>query len=74
MKEKVIIAWSGGKDIALALYEILEADRYKVVELLTTVTEDYDRISFHGVRSVLLEQQANALVFPLKNVYLGRSF
>jgi uncharacterized protein (TIGR00290 family) len=72
MREKVVVAWSGGKDSALALYEILEADRYEVVELLTTVTEDYDRISIHGVRSVLLEQQANALGFSLDKMFISR--
>jgi diphthamide synthase (EF-2-diphthine--ammonia ligase) len=66
MKEKAVVAWSGGKDSALALHEILESGRYEVQELLTTVTRDYDRISIHGVRSVLLEQQAKAWGFLLK--------
>ena len=39
MREKVVVAWSGGKDSALALHEILESGRYEVQELLTTVTE-----------------------------------
>lgn len=62
MKEKVIVAWSGGKDSALALYETLSSGRCEVLNLLTTVTGGYDRISIHGVRRVLLEQQANAWV------------
>jgi uncharacterized protein (TIGR00290 family) len=68
----VIVAWSGGKDSAFALYEILESGRYEVLELLTTVTKDYDRISIHGVRRVLLEQQANALGFPLKITFISK--
>jgi diphthamide synthase (EF-2-diphthine--ammonia ligase) len=44
MREKVIIAWSGGKDGALALHEILKSHRYAILELLTTITKDYDRI------------------------------
>jgi uncharacterized protein (TIGR00290 family) len=72
MKEKVIVAWSGGKDSALALNEILETNRYEVLELLTTVTQDYDRISIHGVRRVLLEQQANALGFPLEKMLISK--
>jgi uncharacterized protein (TIGR00290 family) len=72
LTEKVIVLWSGGKDSALALYEILESDRYKVLELLTTVTEDYDRVSIHGVRRVLLEQQANALGFPLEKTFISK--
>jgi uncharacterized protein (TIGR00290 family) len=72
MSEKVIVAWSGGKDSALALHEILESGRYKVQELLTTVTRDYDRISIHGVRSVLLEQQARVLGFPLEKTFISK--
>jgi len=72
MSEKVIIAWSGGKDSSLALYEILKTGGFDVVKLLTTVTQDYDRISIHGVRSVLLEQQANALGFPLEKTFISK--
>jgi uncharacterized protein (TIGR00290 family) len=72
MGEKVIVAWSGGKDSALALYDILKTKRYEVLELLTTVTQDYDRISIHGVRRVLLEQQADALGFPLEKMLIPK--
>jgi uncharacterized protein (TIGR00290 family) len=72
MSEKVIVAWSGGKDSALALYEILKTGGFDVVELLTTVTKDYDRISIHGVRSVLLKQQADALGFPLEKMFISK--
>jgi uncharacterized protein (TIGR00290 family) len=70
MREKVIVAWSGGKDSALALYEVLNSGSYEVLELLTTVTKDYDRISIHGVRRVLLEQQAKALRIPLEEMFI----
>jgi diphthamide synthase (EF-2-diphthine--ammonia ligase) len=56
MSKKVIVSWSGGKDSALALYEILKSG-FDVIKLLTTVTQDDDRISIHGVRRALLEQQ-----------------
>jgi len=72
MREKVIVAWSGGKDSALALHQILSSDKYEVLKLLTTVTKDYDRISIHGVRRVLLEQQANALSIPLEIVFISK--
>jgi uncharacterized protein (TIGR00290 family) len=72
MREKVVVAWSGGKDSALALYEVLKTNRYEVLELLTTVTQDYDRISIHGVRSVLLEQQARSLGFPLEKMFISK--
>jgi uncharacterized protein (TIGR00290 family) len=72
MKEKAVVAWSGGKDSALALYETLNTGRYEVQELLTTVNRDYDRISIHGVRRVLLEQQANALGIPLEITFISK--
>jgi len=71
MKEKVVVGWSGGKDSALALYEILESGM-DVLELLTTVTQEYDRISIHGVRTVLLERQAEALGLPLEKMMLPK--
>lgn len=69
--ETVLISWSGGKDSALALYEVLDRQDYIVSALLTTVSEEYDRISMHGVRRVLLEQQAAALGLPLEKVFLS---
>lgn len=73
MTQTVLFCWSGGKDSALALYEILNSgNHYSVASLLTTVTEDYDRISMHGVRTVLLEQQSTALKLPLKKVLITK--
>ena len=71
-KEAVLMSWSGGKDSALALNEILKNGTYRVAALLTTVTEDYDRISMHGVRRILLEQQAASLGFPLEQVLIPK--
>lgn len=73
MKEKLLFTWSGGKDSAFALYEIEKTRRYEVTALLTTVTEEYDRISMHGVRRVLLEQQAKSLGFPLEKVFISKN-
>jgi uncharacterized protein (TIGR00290 family) len=72
MREKVVVAWSGGKDSTLALHEILKTNRYEVLKLLTTVTQDYDRISIHGVRRVLLEQQARSLNLPLEKMFIPK--
>jgi uncharacterized protein (TIGR00290 family) len=71
--ENVIISWSGGKDSTLALDEILKNKDYHISALLTTVTEDYDRISMHGVRRILLEQQVAALGFPLEKVLIPKN-
>jgi uncharacterized protein (TIGR00290 family) len=70
--ERVLVSWSGGKDSALALYETLNAGRYEVVALLTTVTQDYDRISMHGVRSSLLKQQTESLGIKSEVVFITK--
>lgn len=66
------MCWSGGKDSALALHEVLKDPHYEVAALLTTVTEDYDRISMHGVRRALLEEQARSLGLPLSQVRISK--
>src|SRR5436189_1039260 len=71
MAEPVLVAWSGGKDSALALQEVLRDERYRVVALVTTVTAEYERISMHGVRRGLLHQQAQALGLPLEEVLIS---
>jgi len=68
---KAILSWSGGKDSALALYEIQQAGDYEIVTLLTTITEAYDRSSMHGIRRALIEQQADSLGIPLEKVLLS---
>lgn len=73
MKEKILIAWSGGKDSAFALYELLKSNRYEVVSLLVTITSDYDRVSMHGVRRELIERQALALDLPLELVFIPKN-
>jgi uncharacterized protein (TIGR00290 family) len=64
MKEPLLVAWSSGKDSALALHKVVENGDYRIT-LLSTVTEGYDRISMHGVRQPLLQLQARSLSLPL---------
>jgi uncharacterized protein (TIGR00290 family) len=73
MAGKILFAWSGGKDSALALHGIRQSGQYEVAALLTTVTEGYDRISMHGVRRALLEAQAESLRLPLEEVLISRN-
>ena len=73
MAEKVLFTWSGGKDSAMSLYVLRKFHNYEIAALLTSVTEDYDRISMHGVRRVLLEQQARSLGLPLEILYITRN-
>jgi len=69
----MLIYWSGGKDSAMALYEVNTNKRYcgcRITSLLTTLTEGYDRISGHGVRRSLLEHQASCLGLSLHKTYI----
>jgi uncharacterized protein (TIGR00290 family) len=72
MKGNLLFAWSGGKDSALAVYELSKDKNIQIAALLTTVTEGYDRISMHGVRRELLQKQAEALGYPLEEIFIPR--
>lgn len=71
--EKILFTWSGGKDSAMALYELQKVNNYKITALLTTVTAGYNRISMHGVRNTLLEQQIKSLGLPLEKVQISKN-
>ena len=57
---KTLIAWSSGKDSALALHEARQAGEFDIVGALTTVTDTFARVSMHGVRQELLMAQLDA--------------
>ncbi|WP_276380071.1 diphthine--ammonia ligase [Flavobacterium sp. H4147] len=63
---KALFNWSSGKDSALSLYKILQNPAYKIEYLLTSVNQQYQRISMHGVRTELLKEQAESIGIPLK--------
>jgi uncharacterized protein (TIGR00290 family) len=66
--EPILFCWSGGKDSAMALHALLQRNDVQVTALLTTVTDEYDRISMHGVRRELLLRQARSIGLPLHEV------
>jgi uncharacterized protein (TIGR00290 family) len=68
MPEKILFCWSGGKDSAMALHALRQAGRFEIAALLTTITDEYDRISMHGVRRELLARQAATIGAPLVEV------
>lgn len=67
---KAYMNWSGGKDSALCLHHILKDNRYRTDCLLTSINVTHNRISMHGVRRSLLEQQAAAIGLPLHTLEL----
>ena len=64
--KKAIFNWSSGKDSALALYKTLQNKEYQIEYLLTSVNEQFQRISMHGVRVSLLQAQAKSIGLPLR--------
>lgn len=68
--KKAVFCWSGGKDSAYCLHKVLSEKEYHVKYLLTTIHEKYRRISMHGIREELLEQQAKSIHIPLIKIYI----
>lgn len=61
---KTYFNWSSGKDSALALHYLLQDPQYEVGHLLTSVNAAYNRVSMHGLRRELLQQQVAATGLP----------
>src|SRR5262245_53014523 len=59
-RERVLLAWSSGKDSAWSLHVLRQQADLEVVGLLTTVNQTHDRVAMHAVRRSLLEAQAAA--------------
>lgn len=66
--KRVVVNWSGGKDAACSLQELLQEPGHEVVALLTTVTTEEDRVPLHGTPLSLIRRQATALRLPLEVV------
>lgn len=60
----MVISWSGGKDSCLACYRAMK-DGYQVSALVNSVSVEYRRVRFHGVKDDLIQLQAQALGVPL---------
>jgi len=69
-KPKAIFNWSSGKDSSMALYKVLQEDKYDIQCLMTSINSHHDRISMHGVRTALLEKQAESIGIPLHKLLL----
>jgi len=69
--EPVVFSWSGGKDSVLALF-LLNREKFNVRTLITSISEEYIRVSMHGVRKELLEKQANSIGIPLITISLPK--
>lgn len=67
---KVALFWSAGKDSAMALYKLKQDPEIIVIALVTTLNEEYRRVSMHGVREILLDRQSEQLGYPLIKMWV----
>jgi uncharacterized protein (TIGR00290 family) len=65
---RAVVSWSSGKDSAMALYRIRTSGKLEVSCLLTTITDQFRRVSMHGVREELLDLQADSVGIPVAKV------
>jgi len=67
---KIIVSWSGGKDSAWMLHQLLQDPAWEVVGLFTTLNQEAERVAMHGVHAELLPQQARSIGLPLFEIGL----
>ncbi len=67
-----VMSWSGGKDSALALREVLRGGEFKVAALVTTLMRGHERVQIQNIRRELIERQAASLGLPLHCIYIEK--
>lgn len=60
----VIATWSGGKDSCFAAYKATQSGHH-ISYLANTISHDYYRVRFHGLKAELIQAQAKAIGIPL---------
>lgn len=68
--KSVVLAWSSGKDSAMALYQLKRDPTCQVRGLFTTYRETDERVGIHEVPIQNVEDQARALGLPLLKIPL----
>ncbi len=69
-RRRAVVSWSSGKDAAWALHLARQRGEVEVAGLLCSINARFQRVSMHGVRRALLQQQAQAAGMPLMTVEL----
>ena len=70
MKKITLLSWSSGKDSAWALHTLRQDPEIELVGLFCTVHQAFSRVAMHGVRTELLQRQAEAAGLPLHIIYI----
>jgi uncharacterized protein (TIGR00290 family) len=71
MPESIVIAWSGGKDSALALRAIRRSNAFQIAALITTFHHGRERNAMHGIAREIIQAQARSLGLPLAEIWLN---
>jgi diphthamide synthase (EF-2-diphthine--ammonia ligase) len=69
----MLLSWSGGKDAAWTLHALRQRYDIEVVGLVTTITDEYERIAMQGIRVELLHAQARATGLPVIEARMPRA-
>lgn len=72
-RKKAVFNWSGGKDSALALQNVLQDGEYDVVALLTSMNQENECSSAHSVPLSLIEKQAASIGIDLYPVFISKA-
>ena len=68
--KNTILNWSGGKDCVMALYRLLQENKYWPVKFLTTINHVNSNVPMHEVHESLVAKQAKSCGFELERLYL----
>ncbi|MDH3364421.1 MAG: diphthine--ammonia ligase [Thermoplasmata archaeon] len=63
----VLATWSGGKDSCFASYKAM-LDGANITNLVNTISEETQRVRFHGIEDTLVQAQAEAIGIPLHQI------
>ncbi len=69
-KRKTYFNWSSGKDASLALYQLQKEGKYSIDKLLTSMNAHHNRVTMHGLRRDLLDQQIKSIGLSANTVEL----
>lgn len=72
-REKILLAWSGGKDCAMVHWELVKTNAAEVVGLVAVLIDGENRVLPHGTPADLLSLQADSLGLPIEFIYLPKS-
>jgi uncharacterized protein (TIGR00290 family) len=68
--ENIVVAFSSGKDSVFLVNQLLKDQRYKIISLVTTCTNNRN-VTSHHIDERLVEKQAEAIGLPLYKIKMS---